>query len=474
MADILGIPKPLQGTDSTNVGKNQQILPNDPRLENVPDPTKIVKSDNRSEQQTASEGEGSKKLQFHSNFGAFVQKLHESKQLNETLAEVMLRFSKSPEQGPVAVALTKMMQMLKMDQEQLEKFMTDQLSSGNRFGGALFQTLREAFSSANSEVMKDDILQFMKNYSDFTSSDHIETNLLRCMDKLTRAIPASYGNKLATMTGELSEMLEKGDRQGAIKLLQGKIIPFMGDYTKKTHDMGLSRTLISVLTFNTARLEGGSQEALLESFHQLSSHGALRAKLGGLPDEALVKLIQNTAFMQGEQINEFANLLIEATAEAVSGDSGSELQEVFKQVLNTFLLNESVYVPLNHVTIPLDWHGKFLFSQLWVDPDAEDSLKKGRNQQEPISKIFLKMDIEDLGLFDLVVASQGDNTEMVINAPEAVANHSKIVQKDLANILRDNGLNPMDVAVGKMITPLQLGQVFPKIYEGENSVDVKV
>lgn len=474
MANILGINSPVSGQDSSNINRNPNMPTGDPRLQNVPDPTRITKSDNRSEQQNSSEGEGSKKLQFSSNFGSFVQKMIESKQLNETLADVMIRFAKGTEQGPVAASIAQMMQMLKMDEGELAKFMTDQLSSSNRFGGALFNALREAFISSPSPTMKEDILQFAKNYSDFTSTDHIETNLLRTMDKLTRTIPASYGNKLATMTGELEQAMENGDRKEALKLLQGKIIPFMGDYTKKTHDMGLSRTLISVLTFNTARLEGGGEESLLDSFHQLNSHGPLRSKLGGLSDPALLKLIQSSAFMQGEEINTFANLLIDATAEAVTGDSGSELQEVFKQVLDTFLLNESVYIPLNHLTIPLDWEGKFLFSQMWVDPDAEDNMKRGTSDEDPIAKIFIKMDIEDLGLFDLVAACRNNDTEMVINCPEEVAAHSKIIQKDMMDILRDNFLNPMDVQIGQMMTPLYLPHVFPKIYEGENSIDVKV
>lgn len=360
-----------------------------------------------------------------------------------------------------------------MDEGELLKFMTDQLSTGNRFGGALFNALREVFISTPSPALKEDVLQFLKNFSDFTSTDHVETNILRTMDKLTYTIPASYGNKLATLTGELAEALEKGDRQGALKLLQGKIIPFMGDYTKKTHDMGLSRTLISVLTYNTARLEGGSEEQLLNSFHQLNTHASLRSRLGGVSDEALIKLINSSTFMQAEDINPFATLLVEATGEAMTGESGSELQEVFKQVLDSFLLNESVYVPLNHLTIPLDWDGKFLFSQMWVDPDAEDNLKKGREHEDPIAKVFLKMDVEGLGLFDLVVACKNSETEMLLNCPPVVAEHSKVVGRDIANILRDNGLNPADIHVGEMQAPLQLLQVFPKIYEGEKSINVK-
>lgn len=500
MANMLGINNPVQGQDNTNVNKNTQITTNNPQIQNAPDPSKVTKGDGKSEQQHAGQGEGMKKLQFNSNFGAFFQKLHEAKDLSETLGPQLLRYSTGDLGGTVAVELAQMMQMLKMDEGELLTFLSDQMTAGNRFSGALFNALREAFSGTMSETMKSDILQFLKNYTDYTSSDHIETNIMRTMDKLTRAIPASFGNKLATLAGQLHELM-KGDssgvedglpdetgrggkasgevvispenRQASIKLLQGKIIPFLADYTRKTHDMGLARTLISVLSFNVARLEGGGEETLLQSFHQLNTHPPLHNKLGGLTDDALLKLIKNSTFMQSSQHNEFANHLLEATAEAVTGDSGSELQEVFKEVLNTFLLNESVYMPINHLTIPLDWFDKFMFSQLWVDPDAEDSLKRGDEGNDPIAKVLIKMDIEDLGLFDLIIATQNDNAELIVNCPEAVAEHSAIVQKELGLILRNNGYTPQGIQVGKLEVPISLATVFPKIYERENSVDVK-
>lgn len=506
MANMLGITNPVPGQDHTNVGKNVQIAPTDPRIQNAIDPSKVMKGDGKTEQQNAGQGDGMKKLQFDSNFGAFFQKLHQSKDLSETLGAQLLRYSTGDMGGTVAVELAQMMQMLKMDKGELLSFLTDQMNSGNRFSGALFNALREAFSGSTSEAMKNDILQFLKSYTDHTSTDHIETNIMRTMDKLTRAVPASFGNKLATLVGELSDLLkgagtqvgqggsgqevlegEEGrqdpskqgtlsdpsDRQAAIKLLQGKIIPFLGDYTRKTHDMGLARTLISVLSYNIARLEGGSEEQLLANFHQLNTHVPLHNKLGGLSDDALLKLIKNSTFMQSSTQNEFANHLIEATSEAMTGDSGSELQEVFKEVLNTYLLNESVFMPINHLTIPLDWFDKFMFSQVWVDPDAEDSMKRGQEDSDPIVKVLIKMDIEDLGLFDLILATQNDNAEMLIHCPEVVSDHADIVQKELSLILRDNGFTPQSVHVGKLEVPISLATVFPKIYESENSVDVK-
>ncbi len=522
MAEMLGVTNPVPGHDNTNIGKNHGQPSHDPNIKNVTDLDRVNRGDGKTDQKNAGDDSGAGRLQYSSNFGTFLQKLQNSRNLSQTLAMMMLRYSTVVTSGlekGVASEMHQLMNMLKMDQPELLKFVTDQLSGSSRFSGALFTALREAMTGGGSEAMKSDVMAFLKSYSNFTSTDHVETNLLRTMDKLSRSVPASWGNKIATLTGELEALFsgtkEKGegtqgaqstlagqgatadslaagtgkeggqseilggDRQEALKLLQGKIIPLLAEYTTKTHDMGLSRALISVLSFNTARLEAGSQETLISNFHQLNNHAELRPSLGGLTDDSLLKLIRNSSFMQATEQNVFANHLIEATAEAMTGESGSEIQETFKEILRSFLVNESVYMPLNHLTIPLEYDGIFMFSQLWVDPDSEDNVKKGQEGKEPVAKVLIKMDIEDLGAFDLVAACQKDgktgllNTEMLINCPDEVAEHSAIVHKEITRILEENGLEPKGVQIGKMEIPLTVSAVFPKIYEGENSINVK-
>jgi hypothetical protein len=127
----------------------------------------------------------------------------------------------------LAAEMGALLNMLKMDESQLGKFLLSQLANGTRFGGALFNLLREAYSSSNSEAVRNNILQFLKKYGDYSSTPHLQTNLLRTLTKLTRAIPASYGSQLLPMVSQLEGKLTAGDRAGALKLLQGTILPFL-------------------------------------------------------------------------------------------------------------------------------------------------------------------------------------------------------------------------------------------------------
>ncbi|MEG0689546.1 MAG: hypothetical protein RR466_12765, partial [Hungatella sp.] len=50
----------------------------------------------------------------------------------------------------------------------------------------------------------------------------------------------------------------------------------------------------------------------------------------------------------------------------LEGEGGYESKAVFQNVLNAMLLNESVYMPLLHIMLPVNLDGNIMFSELWV------------------------------------------------------------------------------------------------------------
>ena len=479
MPDLLGVTNPVPGHDSNNVNRNMPVSPNDPRIQNAPDPSRVSRPDNRSERQdTGDASSGSQALRYDSNFASFLQRLANTPDLRESLATIFAMYegtvvSSGIEEG-LAGEMGALLNMLKMDEAELGKFLFSQLANGARFGGALFNLLREAYSSSNSEAVRNNILQFLKKYGDYSSTPHLQTNLLRTLTKLTRAIPASYGSQLLPMVSQLEGKLTAGDRAGALKLLQGTILPFLSSYTSKTNDMGLSRTLISMLALDISRYENGGEESLLQAFHQLNSSPGLREKLGGLSDEALLRLLDSTSFSKAAEGDQFASQLTQAAYKALQGGAGSEVQEAFRNIVAAFLVNESVHMPLNHILLPLEWDGRMVFSEMWVDPDTEENLKRGRKDRPNTLRFLFKIDIQNLGFFDMVLTCQGEQVDVQVFCPEKVAPFSQTVQGELTRILTDNGLSAGAVQVQQMDRPLTISGVFPRIFEGENSINVKI
>ena len=478
MPDLLGVTNPVPGHDNSNVNRNIPVSPNDTRIQNAPDPSRVSRPDNRTERQDTGDSIGSQALRYDSNFAAFLQRMAGTPGMGESLRALFAMFegkvvSSGIEEG-LASEMGALLNMLKMDESQLGKFLFSQMANGTRFGGALFDVLRSAYASSGSKAVRNNILQFLKKYGDYSSTPHIQGNLLRTLTKLTRAIPASWGSQLLPMVSQLEGKLNAGDRAGALKLLQGSILPFLSNYTSKTNDMGLSRTLISMLALDISRYENGGEEGLLQAFHQLTSSPGLREKLGGLSDEALLKLLDSTSFAKAAEGDQFASQLSRAAQQALQGGAKNEVQEAFRNIVSAFLVNESVHMPLNHILLPLEWDGKMAFSEMWVDPDAEENLKRGKGERPNTLRFLFKIDIQGLGFFDMVLACQGERVDVQVFCPEKVTPFTQLVQGELSRILTDNGLSAGAVQVQRMDRPLTISGVFPRIFEGENSINVKI
>ena len=473
MPDLLGATNPVPGYDNTINNRNIQISPGNSQVQNVPDLDKVTGADHRTEQQDASHA-GSQ-IRYDSNFQTFIQQLRQTPDLSSTLSKLMMKEGMSVTSGMsegIAEEMAQALQMLKMDQAELLKFLAAQMKAGTRFGGALFALLRNAYSRADSEGVRLDILNFLKSYNDFSSTAHIEGNLLRNLAGMANAMPASWGDQLRGLIAQLENSLAAGDRQGGINLLQQQVFPLMSSYVSQTHDLGTPRELLSLLALDLARYENGAEDKLMEAFHQLSGYGTLKGMLGGIDGQSMLKLLQTSQFAKNTSAAQFADHLAAAAARALRGEGSAEVQEVFRTLVKAMLINESVYMPLNHFLIPMEMDGRMLFSELWVDPDAEE--KKEGGQGEKCMKFLFKIDVQGLGFFDVILTNRERDVGIVVSCPEGVVPFSKEIEQNISKILTRNDLNPAAVSVRKMERPVTLTEVFPKIFEGKNSVNVKV
>ena len=73
----------------------------------------------------------------------------------------------------------------------------------------------------------------------------------------------------------------------------------------------------------------------------------------------------------------------------------------------------------------------------------------------------------------MVLSCQRSSVDLQLYCPKEMAPFSQVVQGELSRILSDNGLNPGAVRVQASEKPLTISGVFPKIFEGANSIDVK-
>ncbi len=477
MPDLLGATNPVPGYDKPVNNRNTQTPSHYEQLENVPDLTKVNGPDRRTEQQQ-SDLRGDQNIRYGSNFQAFLERLRQAPDMLESLSDIFSGWAAdtklSEMQEGITLEMAKILEMLQMDESQLQDFLLQQVKTGTIFNGDLCELLRNAYSKADSETIKNSILQFLKSYSDCMSSEHIEKNMLRNLQRMADAMPARWTEQLREMTAQLENSIKAGDRMDTLRLLQKGIFPYMSDYVERTHDMGLPRQLLTQLALDIVRYENGSEQKVLQLFHQLRNCGIFRNNMEFLDDEVLAKLVDEVQRQRGSVAMQFSNALTSAASKFLQDGGNQQIQQGFQNLLAAMLLNESVYMPLNHYIVPLQWQGKMLFSEMWVDPDAENENGQSRGgSDENVRRMLIKVEIQSLGAFDIVLTNQKKDVNLLIACPEKVGFFHKQIEQAVTQILIRNDLNPLQISVTKMEKPMTVLDVFPRSFQGRNGVNVK-
>lgn len=155
--------------------------------------------------------------------------------------------------------MAQLLDMLKLDEQSLREFFMEQVRGNNRFSGALFSLLRQAYSQLSSGHARQAILEFARRYSDFSSTGHIGKNMLTLLKQMEDYLPKSWRGQLEDMAARLENGLQAGTREENLGLLQREVVPYLGRYVERAHDFGPLRSLLNLLVLNIARYEDGAE-----------------------------------------------------------------------------------------------------------------------------------------------------------------------------------------------------------------------
>lgn len=478
MADLLGATNRVPGYDGVNNNRPQPApaRPGDPQVQNVPDPARVTRADGRTEQQDAGNALQSDVLRYDSNLQTFLEQLRQMPELAQVMEKALLQLrgvvSTPGLQQGVAKELAEFLQMLQLDADGFRQMFMEQVQAGNRFSGALFSLLRQTYHVLNGEQARVAVLEFAKRYIDYSATGHIGKSMLSLLKQMPGYLPQSWRGRLEEMTARLENGLAAGARAENLALLQQEIIPYLGNYVERSHDLGALRALLNLLVLSTARYENGAEGPLLLAFRQLGSFGGLLGGLNNLDDAAVLKLLRENDFARAAD-SAFAQGFAKAADQALRGTFGLDARDSFAQVIHSLLINESVYMPLNHMFFPVEWNGKMMYSELWVDPDAEDENSGKESPGDKIQFLF-KLDLESLGFLEITLAARGEQVDLHIYGPDGVSANNEIIAGDMEKILARHQLKGNSIQVTKLETPLSLTQVFPNLFEGKRGVNVKV
>jgi len=475
VADLLKVTTPLTGSENST--RTNPIRENDSSIQNIVNPSKVVRPDGREGVSTDTQR---KALNYESNYETFMQMVRDTPGLTQMITDLIysrMGIVVSSGMGEnFTEEIANFMEMLKMTQGELVYFLKNQAASAVKFKGAFFNVLRQILDQTPSIELKTSILDFLKRYNDMSAGPHLMNQIMQNLQNIKQSIPRSYGDTLAELMTKLYTGSEQGDTTANTAVLKNEIIPYLSKYVSATYDLGKARDWMTMLTLNIARYENGEKSAFLKAFSQMMTFGSVREKLGDISPEQLGKILANTEFERATQQYTLMDKLTEILETGMNGtESTHEAKTVFANIINSLLLNESVYMPLLHLMIPADIGGRLMFSEMWIDPDDQSNGNDGSNgEKEKQIRLFIKFDIKDVGYFEMILLSKQENVDMQLYYPEKLSTYKKMIQDGVSNIMERNGLRFQSFYTDVLQTPKTISEVFPKLYERMNAVNVRI
>lgn len=475
MPNILRVTTPPSGLENNNNLKNNPLTTNEKQIQNPVDPGKVVRPDGRGD---AGDSQQTKLgLNAQSNFGNFIQQVNDAPQLTQLFATLFLQgmgnMVESGISGDFAEEIAKFMEMMKMSDTELVNFLKNQANGAVRYTGTFYNMLRQVMNETQSVELKAGVLDLLKQINDMSSGPHLLENIRGNLDTITQYMLRSDREPIRQMMDQLDMLALPGDTKNNAQLLKNEIIPMLGQYVAKTRDFGTVRDLIGVLTFNVARYENGNLDKVIDSFAKLLNFQGFRAKFQAIQPDALPQILRHTEYAKATRENTWVDKFLKIVQSGIEGEAGLENKQVFQNLMNAVLLNESVYMPVLHLMLPVELNGQIMFSEMWIDPDAGDE-GGGIEGEGRKAKLLIKFDIKDVGFFDMILLYGQDKMDMYLSYPDSLADKEGEIRSSLESIMADNGISFRSLVLEKAAEPVSISQAFPKIFERKNAVNVTI
>ena len=470
MADMLRVTTPLTGQE-----KAGQIRSNVPdhntNINNVVNPNRVSKSDGKTLYNDNQESKFSPNLR--SNFDAFLQKLASMPSMSSETAKLFFtRYGSIVNSGMgegIASEMAQYLEMMKVGDQELLALLKGMQNSAVKFTGSFFDILRNIMDGTGSPDMKNMILEFLRKYDAITANNHTLQNLIANLNNVAERMRKSSGDELRGLIQQLNANAAKGDIKGNLDIIKGDIIPLLSKYMSQTRDFGAVRDHISLFVLNLTRYESGGKSGFSDALNNLLSIPEVGNKVSNSMVADLVDGIFSN--MGTDQAKMLSDQLLNILTKGLNGQAGYQNTMVFENILQSALLNQSVYMPLLHMMLPAEYNGRQMFSEIWVDPDSKDgnSLEGGN-----AVKLLVKFDIKDVGFFEMIMLVQNSKVDMQLYYPEKLEMMRSQIKDNIFTIIERNDLKFRSYMAEKCEKPKPISEVFRKLYEGRNMINVTI
>lgn len=417
-------------------------------------------------------------LSKESVFGKFIQQLRQTPLLSETLGKILSTTIRQLKANPSSLsensALRELVSGLNKEQGELVEDLMLQQKNSTLFSGPLFQLLDRVSQQAGDLQLDLRIASFLKAFDGFVSIKDTTNSILANLDNIRKNIPANDARQLALLCEKLNTEEPSEAVNHNLNVLKKEIIPFLSAYVSKSSDYGKMRETISLLLQNISILNISTRENLEAKFQELIRYCERHTTE---PQLNLMRSLYTDALNNNrEQTDSHVfHSLLHLLSKTGSGETSEIDQTVYGDICRSLLLDNSVYMPFTHLILPAVLHGKFLFSQIWIEKkDDRDKNSIRSASAEMPTHLYLTFDIQDLGYFEARIKLLGKKIDLSLSCPEKLLSQSRAITNSLAQILTKNGLSFGDIRLSRCEKPEIPNLIVQKILERRQAVNVSV
>jgi len=471
MSELFKVSTPLPAQEANRVrpqGPTQTQI----NIQQVPDPTRVTQPPQQNN--INADREANRFLpNFESNYDKFIKLLRAAP--NAASPYETLFFTRTENivssgiSEGLAVEIAEYLELLQMTEAELFDLIKGQLQNSVKFQGPFFNILRQVFNQSLSGDLQYSILEMLRNYDSMTSSQHILDQLLSNLRHMAERMPASQAAELSGMIESLVKEHANGQNSANVEIMKNAILPFLSAYISNRGDYGIFRDLATMFTLDLVRYESGSLENFLQCFRRLMTFEEVSSAFRGADRNELEHYMINGRYPDNRLVDKFISVL----SRGLSGESGLVNRPVFENILQSLLINESVYMPLLHAVIPAEVFGNLFYGEMWVDPDSDEGSESSGGEARGI-KILMKFDVKNVGYFEMIMLSRENAVDMQLFYPDKLESARGEIRAAIGEIMNRNGLSVSNFSLGRLTVPKTVSEVFPKIYERKNSINVLI
>lgn len=476
MPDNLRITPPV--TNNENI--NKIPITKQPGPMTPIDPSKVVQPN------TDKQGDTNARFEFllnrNSVFSKFLEQLNQTPALSETLQKFTFEAFSRPENihdnRSAALFMKELTAAMKMESADILKNLTFQSNNRTKFTGAIFDVLRNTLNEyPGDRNLEQAISDFLKAYDGYFSTADTTQTIAKELDTLSHQIPNPYSKQLKELTEEvITDQPVKGLDLN-LSVLKEKIIPLLSKYVTASNDYGTARDTITLLVHNLARLNISSHQEVVETFTALLDYCKYELNLPEPKMNEMKSMFLKTVTEASQKpANPLFDSLMKVLSENMKQSSSGVTQSLYRDTLTSLLLDNSVYMPFNHIFLPINYNGQFMFTEIWIEKENEKK-KSGKGNAEaggaPIH-LYLTFDIKKLGYFEAAVSFSSGKADIQLNCPPSLEKDRRAISEKIGDIFTRNGLTAQSI---ELVTGKSAGtekQILRKVYERKNVIDVTV